>query len=233
MNNKDKKIIKDYFKFLRKLFLKILIVFLVYVLISCIFNFLQFNFFQGTKYRYPSIYGPYIPNTKKEIRIIKKFLKDEYPKRKFKKIKLTETEDTRSCWGGGYRYSVYEVKDKNERKYRFVFTFGEGLTSASYSDEYFKYKNFIDSNDVSLNLRIEKDFTNDDYEKMSIEATSFLKEKIDNNISINAYLDNNGYILESKSNIFYDENKSFEENVQINTGIIKNYVNDLYKNSER
>lgn len=232
MNNKDKKNIKDYFKFLGKIFSKILIIFLAYVLISSIFSYDKL-IFQETKYKFSSPYGPYIPNTKKEVSVIKKFLKDEYPKRKFKKIKLTETEDTRSCFAGGDRYSVYEVEDKNKRKYYFVFTFGEGLTSASYSDKYFEYENSIDSNDAILYLRTEKDFTNDNYEKMSMEATSFLKEKIDNNISINAYLDNNEYTITPKPNIFYDKNKSFEENVQINAKIIKNYINDLYKNSER
>lgn len=228
MNNKDK-IIKDCFKFLGKIFSKILIIFLVYILISIIFN-----FFQGTKYMCSSMGEPYHPDTEKEINIIKEFLKNEYPERKFKKIKLVETGDTRSCWGGGYRYSTYEVKDKNKRKYRFIFRFEKGLVAASYNDEYFKYKSSIDSNDVFLDLHMEKDFTNDDYEKMSMEATSFLKEKIDNNISIKAIITYNLYETDNlETEIFYDKNKSYEENIQINSEIIKNFYNDSYKKSER
>ena len=227
MNNKDKKIIKNYFKFLGKLFLKILIIFLVYALISSILSYDKL-IFQEVEYKTISNYGLYIPNTKKEISVIKKFLKDEYPKRKFKKIKLTEIDDTRGCWGGGDRYSVYEVEDKNKRKYRFVFTFGEGLTSASYSDEYFRYRNSIDSNNVFLYLRIEKDFTDDDYEKMSIEATSFLKEKIDNKIPVKAVITYTLYETDDlETEIFYNKNKSYEENVQINSEIIKNFLQDI------
>lgn len=183
--------------------------------------------FSRIKY-YGGLY-PYMPNFNKEEKMIKDFIKEEYPNRKLRKIKPTKISSKNTCFGIGSNSSYYTAKDKKCREYEFKFTEGK-LVYSFYKDKYFKYCDFDNQDFIKL-FFLEEDFeilSDDDYIKMSEEVTSVLKEKIDNKIPVKMVIAHELYDTDDlKTEIFYDKNKSYEENVQINSKVIKNFLQDI------
>ncbi len=171
----------------------------------------------------------YMPNFDEEEKTIKDFIKKEYPNRKLRKIKPTEVSSRNSCFGTGSNSSYYTAKDKKCREYEFKFTEGK-LAYYSYKDKYFEYCDFDNQDFIKL-FFLEEDFktlSDNDYIEMSEEVTSALKEKIDNKIPVRMVI---SYELceteDLEIEIFYDKNKSYEENVQINSETIKKFLQDI------
>lgn len=184
--------------------------------------------FSRIKYIDSGLY-PYMPNFDEEEKIIKDFIKEEYPNRKLRKIKPTKISSRNSCFGTGSNSSYYTAKDKKCREYEFKLTEGK-LAYCSYEDKYFEYCDF-DIQDFIKLFFLEEDFktlSNEDYIKMSEEVTSALKEKIDNKIPAKMIIVYELYETDNlETEILYDKNKSYEENVQINSEIIKNFLQDI------